>query len=144
MSIFTATDAVFRGLIGVLRLAMTKGEHESAAERILNRMHSDLDDRIAGLMPVVGDRFGAQRHRRRKETRARPRLPSPSRGLLRLAERRLPDSMGEPERERWAEEMRADVASLPRHRRLWVAFNVWRKGAPGMPVGSEHAPRSAD
>jgi hypothetical protein len=75
----------------------------------------------------------------------RPRVPRLSliRGLLSLAERRLPKQMDKAERERWSQEMRADVASLPRHRRLRVAFDIWRKGAPKMPVGAGAAARSA-
>jgi hypothetical protein len=79
----------------------------------------------------------------RRQRPRRPMAPSLSRGLLRLAERRLPRGMGAAERERWTQEMRADVASLPRRKRLRAAFNIWRKGAPGMPVGTEGTPRSA-
>lgn len=79
----------------------------------------------------------------RSDAHFRIRLPSLSGGLLKLAERRLPRELSEPDRERWAAEMRADVASLPRWRRLKVAFNAWRKGAPNIPTGAANAPRSA-
>ena len=82
--------------------------------------------------------------RRFSNGRARQwRIPSLSQGLVGLAERRLPSQMTSAERERWGREMRADVASLPRRRRLRAAFNIWRKGAPGMPVAADGAPRSA-
>jgi hypothetical protein len=71
------------------------------------------------------------------------RLPSISQGMVGLAERRLPKTLSVAERQRWGEEMRADVASLPRWKRFWTAFNIWRKGAPKIPVGAESAARSA-
>ncbi|HEX5929423.1 MAG TPA: hypothetical protein VFY48_08520 [Solirubrobacterales bacterium] len=98
---------------------------------------------------------------RRRRTRARiiefaagpvrlgPRFsigrPSLSRWFVNGAVRRLPDELSDAERERWAEEMRADVASVKgRIKRLRCAYRLWRKGAPEMPVGSPEAPRSAD
>lgn len=87
---------------------------------------------------------GAEEWRRPRPQRSvRPSRPSLSRGLLRLAERRLPDALSSAEKERWTQEMRADVASLPRRKRLRVAFNAWRKGAAGIPTGPENTPRSA-
>lgn len=75
--------------------------------------------------------------------RTTPR-PSISGWLVSAAVQRLPATMGEQEKGRWEEEMRADVASVPRRRRLVVAFMIWRKGAPAMPTGSELAPRLLD
>ena len=40
--------------------------------------------------------------------------------------------------------MRADVASVPRRSRLWIAFQIWRKGAPGMAAGDGYSLRSSD
>jgi len=73
------------------------------------------------------------------------RRPSASRLLLGFAVRRLPESMSEEEKERWVQEMGADAASIPRRRfrRIRFAFNLWRKGAPQMPVGEEPAARPA-
>jgi hypothetical protein len=71
------------------------------------------------------------------------RAPSISQSLVGLAERRLPRTLSAAERQRWGEEMRADVASLPRWKRFWTAFNIWRKGAPKIPLGAEGAARSA-
>ncbi len=71
--------------------------------------------------------------------------PSLSQWFVNGAIRRLPDELSDAERERWAEEMKADVASVQgRIRRLRCAVRIWRKGAPEMPVGSPETPRSAD
>lgn len=65
--------------------------------------------------------------------------------LVNGAVHRLPEALSDAERKRWAEEMRADVASVRgRLKRLRCAFRIWRKGAPEMPVGSPETPRSAD
>jgi hypothetical protein len=74
----------------------------------------------------------------------RPRLPSLSRGLVSLAVHRLPAQMSPAEKTRWEEEMKADVAAIPkRPRRFLVAFRIWRKGAAKMPTGSDTAVRPA-
>lgn len=76
--------------------------------------------------------------------RRRRRLPSLSNGLVGLAIRRLPGSMDPENKKRWADEMLADVGSVPgRLVRLRVAFNIWRKGAPEIPAGQGEAPRRA-
>ncbi len=72
-----------------------------------------------------------------KRERRRLRLPSPSQWLVGAATRRLPKEMDPARRKRWAKEMGADVANLPRRSRLLYAFNIWRKGAPEMPVGRD-------
>jgi hypothetical protein len=110
---------VVTGLAGLFVIARFALNFE-VVQREVREINRELNDYI-GIRPR---RF------------QRPRPPSLSRGLLRLAERRLPSQMDHAEKERWAQEMRADVASLPRPRRLWVAFNIWRKGAPKMPVGA--------
>lgn len=72
------------------------------------------------------------------------RRPSLTNFLLTAACHRLPAGMSEPERERWIEEMSADVV---RNKSLWrrwpYAFGIWRRGAPEMPVGDEALPRTA-
>jgi hypothetical protein len=110
-------------LVRLLRLAL----HFAVVRHEVRRINQELNE-------YAGIGFGRW-----------PRMSRLSlvRGLLRLAERRLPRQMDEAERERWSREMRADVASLPRHRRLRVAFNIWLKGAPKMPVGAGVAARSA-
>jgi hypothetical protein len=131
VSIYSVTDAVFTGLVRALGL-VNHSEHESNLERVVNRVHSDIDDFIAGLpIPAVSRPTGRNR-----------RLPSLSRGIVGLAEHRLPKQMSKPERRRWGEEMRADVAVTARRRRLIVAFNIWRKGAPGIPATTDAVPRS--
>jgi hypothetical protein len=77
-----------------------------------------------------------------KENQFGFRLPSLTRGFLKLAAKRLPAELSKSERDRWEREMKADVASLPRWRRLFTAFNAWRKGAPNIPTARESAPRS--
>jgi hypothetical protein len=145
MSIFSVTDAVFTGLVRVLGL-VNPSEHESSAERIVNHIHSDIDDFIASLrIPVVNRLIGKGRRggsAARARPRRPPRLPSLSRGIVGLAKRRLPKQMSEPERQRWGDEMMADVAATARQRRLIVAFNIWRKGAPGIPATVGAVPRS--
>jgi hypothetical protein len=67
-----------------------------------------------------------------------------SSGLLRLAVRRLPGSLASAEKERWAEEMAADLASVGGPlRRLLFVIRLLRKGAPGLTAAGETAPRSA-
>lgn len=81
----------------------------------------------------------------RELVRPRGARPSLSQWVVDGAVRRLPKSLGDAERERWAEEMKADVASIGgRWKRLRCALRIWRRGAPEMPVGSPDTPRSAD
>jgi hypothetical protein len=55
--------------------------------------------------------------------------------LISAATDRLPEEMDGPTKERWAEEMSADVLAKERFWRRWYyAIGIWRKGAPKMPV----------
>jgi hypothetical protein len=82
---------------------------------------------------------------RREPRRPRGTRLSVSQWLVDGAVRRLPKGLSDAERERWAEEMKADVASVGgRLKRLRCALRIWRRGAPEMPVGSPETPRSAD
>ena len=105
------------------------GKPESRVSYLYRRYTYLLGHFVGSLVRVAGQ---GVRSRRLK-------LPSPSQGLLSLAERRLPEQLSSAEKQRWAQEMRADVASLPRRRRLKVAYRAWRKGAPKMPVGTDLA-----
>lgn len=68
-----------------------------------------------------------------------------SRVLVGLAVGRLPSAMSVAERDRWAEEMSADLAEAGGcFRRFLFAVRLWRKGAPSMPVGVETAARSTE
>jgi hypothetical protein len=74
----------------------------------------------------------------------RPRRFTMSSRLLGLAVRRLPGGMAEAEKDRWEEEMAADLAAVGGPlRRLLFALRLWRTGAPGLEATGEAAPRSA-
>jgi hypothetical protein len=79
-----------------------------------------------------------------KRNLGRKQLPSISRTLVDLAIQRLPKGIAPAEKRRWTDEMLADVGSVEgRFRRLRMAFNIWRKGAPAIPAGKSGAPRRA-
>ncbi len=109
-------------------------------------LHTRAGREAAEDLAYLSDRlswFGAGLLRRPNPATSRPR--SISACLVGLAVGRLAAAMSDAEKERWAEEMAADLTAVPgRLRRLLFAWRLWRKGAPAIPVRAADAPRSAD
>jgi hypothetical protein len=121
---WTAGIAVLLGMAFGLR-AMVKSKASREAAEDLARLVNWASSKGQARMPTI------------------PRL-SISATLVGFAINRLPEAMTMTERERWAEEMTADVSAVTGCiRRLLCAFRLWRKGAPQMPVGREQISRSA-
>lgn len=88
-----------------------------------------------------GRRSPVFRQRRSTAVAAR-RLPSLSQYIVGLAVDRLPATLSNEERQRWEEEMRADVEETFPLIRIIYALAIWLRGAPAMPEGTEDAPQS--
>jgi hypothetical protein len=67
------------------------------------------------------------------------RLPSLSQCIVSLAVRRLPATMSDEERERWEEELRADVENTLFPLRTLYALSIWLRGVPAMRAGADDA-----
>jgi hypothetical protein len=129
-------------LLGGLVLRFTDAAKRAALLRELESSVRELleGNFFRGFMRELADRL---RYREVNWSDRKLRAPSLSQGLVKLAERRLPREMGAVEKQRWGQEMRADVASQPFRKRLLIAFNAWRKGASKIPVGAGSTARPA-
>jgi hypothetical protein len=116
--------------------ATVRNRNRAPGQGFLMPVPSGRELYTAALYRLVSERVSFWRPSRRRSATI-------TWGLVELAIGRLPEALSTAEKERWAEEMRADVAAVPgRMPRLLLAFRLWRKGAPEMPVGAEGLPRS--
>jgi hypothetical protein len=125
MSLLTSIAALATAALALVTILRSRANRQAVAELIelLQRLPSRTEGRGGSGGP-------SRRHL--------------SLRLLGVAVRRLPPGLPSAERERWAEEMAADLEAIPGHlRRLLFLARLWRRGAAAIPTGSAEAPRSA-
>ena len=127
--IFVANYLIAMALLGVV-IALLRSRVQSF-------------ESLLGFVEMLFARLAASARRDPPPQALPGRAPSVTGWLVNAAVRRLPARMGDEERRRWEEEMRADVAGQRGALRLVYAFGLWRKGAPAMPVGNDETPHPA-